>query len=81
MTETEDNEVAGIGWYVSDTHCRRAIGYLYTNLATKGHLAADFEAPLLLKMWGEALANTLDVREPSPIGPDPELAKEILGHG
>jgi hypothetical protein len=66
------------GWYVSDVHCRRAIGYLSAELARKGYLIPDFESTLLLKMWGEALSKTMHVEEMSPIGPDPERAVEIL---
>jgi hypothetical protein len=72
--ESDSNE----GWYVSDVHCRRAIGYLSAELARKGYLVPDFQSPLLLVMWGEALSKTIHVEEPSPIGPDPERAAEIL---
>jgi hypothetical protein len=67
-----------LGWYVSDIHCRRAIGYLSAKLAEEGYLPADFQSPLLLKMWGEALQETMNVGEPSPIGPEPELARKFL---
>lgn len=70
-----------IGWYVSDVHCRRAIGYLSAKLAEDGHVPPNFESPKLLEMWGEALSATMDVNEPSPIGPDLERAEEILRGG
>jgi hypothetical protein len=68
--EVSDREVSGIGWYVSDVHCRRAIGYLGAKLAEEGHLVSGFEQPLLLEFWGEALEATMDVDEASPIGPE-----------
>jgi hypothetical protein len=76
-----EDSTSDIGWYVSDVHCRRAIGYLSAELAEKGYLVPDFESPLLLEMWGEALSATMDVTEPSPIGPDLERAQEILSGG
>ena len=66
------------GWYVLDTHCRRAIGYLGAALAERGQLPVDFEQPALLELWGEALGQTMDPDEPSPIGPDPETARQLL---
>jgi hypothetical protein len=76
----EDTET-DIGWYVSDVHCTRAIGHLSAALAEGGFLPPDFQSPLLLEMWGEALAATMVTSEPSPIGPDPELAEQILRDG
>ena len=70
MSNVEEQALAELGWYVSDVHCRRAIGYLSAELGV--------ESPLLLKMWGEALQQTMDVREPSPIGPEPELARKFV---
>lgn len=67
--QQDDDCVSEIGWYVSDVHCRRAIGYLGAKLADEGHLPPEFLQPLLLEFWGEALEKTMDVTEPSPIGP------------
>lgn len=64
----EDTETE-IGWYVSDVHCIRAIGYLGAKLAEDGYIPIDFEQPLLLKMWGDALQATMNWNERSPIGP------------
>jgi hypothetical protein len=54
-------------WYVLGAHTRRAIGYLGASLAEHGHLPADFEQPLLLDLWGEALTATMETGERSPI--------------
>lgn len=70
-----------ISWYVSDVHCRKAIGYLGAGLAAEGFLPPDFEQSELLEMWGKALEITMNPEEYSPIGPDPERAVEILNHG
>jgi len=75
MEDNADNE---LGWYVSDVHCRRAIGYLSAKLVEDGYLPADFPSPLLLELWGEALQETMDTSGPSPIGPDPETARKFL---
>jgi hypothetical protein len=72
------DDTTGIGWYVSDVHCREAIGYLCVELTRKGYLPVDFQSPKLLEMWGRALSKTMDASQPSPIGPDPDLAKDIL---
>jgi len=74
----EEDAVSEIGWYVSDVHCTRAIGHLSAALAEGGFLPPDFQSPLLLEMWGEALSATMNVNEPSPIGPDPTLAHFII---
>jgi hypothetical protein len=55
------------GWYVLDSHTRRAIGYLGASLAESGDLPADFEQPRLLDLWAEALEATMQVDELSPI--------------
>jgi hypothetical protein len=73
-----DTENVDIGWYVSDTHCARAIGYLSAALVEEGHVLPDFRSPVLLEMWGNALSQTMEVNEPSPIGPDTELAKHFF---
>lgn len=78
LSEDVEDSTSEYGWYVLDTHCRRAIGYLSAKLVEEGHLAGDFESPRLLDMWGEALSVTMEVTEPSPIGPDPALARTIL---
>lgn len=72
------DDTANIGWYVSDTHCVRAIGYLSAKLVREGHLQPEFRSTLLLDLWGEALSETMNVDEPSPIGPDSELASHKL---
>jgi hypothetical protein len=77
----DDYNPNNIGWYVSDRHCNRAIGYLSVDLVERGYLNPTFESPILLEMWGEALKATMDVNEPSPIGPDPELAERIIKDG
>lgn len=58
------------GWYVSDAHVHRAIGWLGVELVERGDLPGDFELPILLELFGEALEATLDVNDdvPSPIG-------------
>jgi hypothetical protein len=75
-----DSEIpAGeIGWYVSDVHCMRAIGYLGAELVTKGYLSEDFEFPKLIEIWEDALRETMVMTEPSPLGPDPEAARKFL---
>lgn len=65
-TAPVDVERDGIGWYVSDTHARRAIGYLTGSVPE----LRNVEVPRLAGAWGEALAQTIDVRERSPIGPE-----------
>ena len=54
-------------WYVLGAHSRRAIGYLGAALAERGDLPVDFEQPQLLDLWGEALKETMDGAERSPI--------------
>src|SRR5262245_25530343 len=75
MSDVSDDE---LGWYVSDVHCRRAIGYLSAALAESGYLRSDFQSPMLLDMWGEALTETMVVTEPSPLGPDQEAVRKFL---
>jgi hypothetical protein len=53
--------------YVSVTHTRRAIGYLGAMLAEGFYLNPDFEQPLLLEFWSEALHKTMDLNERSPV--------------
>jgi hypothetical protein len=67
-----------ISHYVLMTHCTRAIGYLSADLVERGYLPSDFESPLLLDMWGEALNKTLDLSEQSPITISTELIRVIL---
>ncbi len=57
-------------WYVSGPHARRALGYLGVSLAARGYLDDEFEQPLLLALWGEALEATMEVDDvpASPIG-------------
>lgn len=78
VDSTKEDNPTNISWYVSDIHCRRAIGYLSAKLVEDGYLQSDFELPLLLELWGEALEKTMDTMEPSPIGPDTALAIKIL---
>jgi hypothetical protein len=59
-------DLAG-GWYVSGAHTVRAIGYLGVDLVDKGYLPQDFEMPLLLENWGEALVATIEDDDRSPI--------------
>lgn len=61
-----DTPTKGIGWYISDTHARRAIGYLTTIV----HELRDYPVPFLASAWAEALEKTMDWNEPSPIGPE-----------
>jgi hypothetical protein len=78
MSEDEQDEAPEIGWYVSDTHCRRALGYLSVKLAEGGYVKPDFESPLLLDLWEESMAAAMETSDPSPIGPDPDRVREIL---
>ena len=57
-------------WYISGAHGRRALGYLGVSLVEQGHLASDFEQPILLDIWAEALEKTMlpEDNPPSPIG-------------
>lgn len=64
--ETRIDDVA-CDWYVSGAHARRALGYLGARLAERGDLPAAFKQPLLLELWGEALAATLETTELSPV--------------
>lgn len=73
-----DRSVDDIGWYISDIHCRRAITYLCAKLIEDGHLPPVFELSIFTDLWGEALQETMNMNEPSPIGPDPELARKFL---
>lgn len=79
--ETDSESKSDIGWYVSDVHCMRAIGYLTVDLVKEGHLSDDFNMAMMVKKWGDALAATMVPTEPSPIGPDFERAEEILRGG
>lgn len=63
---TMDNERDGIGWYISDTHARRAIGYLTAKLPQLNGV----DVPYVASAWAEALVKTMDGNEPSPIGPE-----------
>jgi len=56
--------------YITGAHTRRALGYLGATLAERGYLPVDFEQPLLLDLWGEALEITMQIDDnpPSPIG-------------
>lgn len=58
------------GWYVSDAHVHRALGYLGVELVQRGDLPGDFELPILLELFGAALGATMQVDDdvPSPIG-------------
>jgi hypothetical protein len=67
-----------ISHYVLMTHCNRAIGYLSAELVERGYLPGDFESPLLLDMWGEALNKTLDLSEQSPLDINTELIRAIM---
>jgi hypothetical protein len=78
--EDSDSE-SDIGWYVSDVHAARAIGYLRMDLERTGYLATELTVPKVLELWGQALTMTMDITEPSPIGPDPELADNIVTKG
>jgi hypothetical protein len=62
-TRTPDTD---IGWYVSDTHARRAIGYLSAALPE----LHSVDMPCIAKAWGDALLATIDPNERSPIGPE-----------
>ena len=75
---SQQDSTTELGWYVSDVHCRRAIGYLSAKLAELGYLVPEFESPRMLALWGEALEETMNVTEPSPIGPEPEHARKFL---
>jgi|GraSoiStandDraft_4_1057263.scaffolds.fasta_scaffold74606_3 hypothetical protein len=77
MSDPKINEYE-IGWYVSDVHCRRAIGYMSAKLVEDGDLAPNFQSPALLELWGEALQQTMDMDEPSPLGPDQETVRKFL---
>jgi hypothetical protein len=66
-------------WYVSGAHARRALGYLGVELAERGDLPDDFEMPVLLDLWGDALTATVDLDDevPSPVhAPVAEAATE-----
>lgn len=55
-----------IGWYISDTHARRAIGYLAGSVPE----LASVDVPRLAEEWAKAIQATLDWNEMSPIGPE-----------
>lgn len=61
-----DSPAGDIGWYISDTHARRAIGYLSGSVPE----LRNVPVPVLAEAWGEALEKTLIWDEPSPIGPE-----------
>lgn len=69
---SDDVSKDGIGWYISDTHARRAIGYLTTIVGVLN----DYPVPDLASAWGEALEKTMDVNEMSPIGPEAEVPSQ-----
>lgn len=60
-----DERTTDIGWYISDTHARRAIGYLSAALPELHNV----EMGRIADAWGEALAKTVEPGELSPIGP------------
>lgn len=60
-----------IGWYISDTHARRALGYL-SKVMPELH---QVNPGTLLDLWGISLQQTIDPDERSPIGP------EVVNHG
>lgn len=63
-----DKDVArpGVGWYISDLHAKRALGYLSAALPE----LHGVDMPHLAEVWGEALEKTMDPNDPSPIGPE-----------
>jgi len=62
----DDTVPEGIGWYISDTHARRAIGYL-TAAVPELH---GITVPWMATKWAEALKETMQTEERSPIGPE-----------
>ncbi len=75
---SEQDSTTEVGWYISDVHVNRAMGYFYSELREAGHLASTMNSKLWASMWAEALLQTSKVNEPSPIGPDPEEARKFL---
>lgn len=67
-----------VGWYISDVHVNRAMGYFYSLLKEGDHLASTMNSKLFTEMWEESLKETSINDEPSPIGPDPEEARKFL---
>jgi hypothetical protein len=67
-----------VGWYISDVHLNRAMGYFYSLLREDGHLASTMNSKMFTEMWEESLKETSVGAEPSPIGPDPEDARKFL---
>jgi hypothetical protein len=67
-----------LGWYISDVHCKRAIDYLFSELKERELVNPELTPREFSKMWAQALGETMAVKEPSPIGPDPELAREFV---
>lgn len=57
------SKVKSDGWYVSDAHCRRALGYLSYAIP---ELRA-VEIPTIAEEWANALEKTIDPEEASPI--------------
>jgi hypothetical protein len=64
-------------WYLSAAHCCRAIR-LMERWIDEGWVPDDHGSPNLLEMWSEALEETLDENEASPIGPDPYRVVQLL---
>lgn len=62
------------GWYISDSHATRAVGYMGAAMVEKQWLVPDFIQPLLLALWGEALAATMQLDDLSPV--DERMVKE-----
>jgi hypothetical protein len=75
---SEQDSTTEVGWYISDVHVNRAMGYFYSLLREDGHLASTMNSKLFASMWAEALLQTSKVNEPSPIGPDQEEARKFL---
>jgi hypothetical protein len=68
LTSDDDHsyDTSGVGWYVSDSHALRAIGYL-TAAIPELH---NVDVPFVAEKWAEALTNTIEPSDPSPIGPE-----------
>ena len=73
-----EDSTTELGWYISDVHLNRAMGYFYSSLREHDHLASTMTSKLWASMWAEALVQTTKVSEPSPIGPDQEEARKFL---
>jgi hypothetical protein len=70
--------MSDVGWYISDVHLNRAMGYFYSTLQEYNHLASSMNSKLFTEMWTEALRQTSVDSEPSPLGPDQEEARKFL---